>query len=165
MEAMKRITMKAVLVALIAVFAVACAGPPTVKTAAGQEETIAAAAPAAHPGVSDATRVAAYCAIEEAAVVALRPFRQAENPPRFGRIIGEAASLAITVSEVAPDEIAAALRTQRAELRRINNAVRHGTYDVLAHSRPGLRLTTRSQAFLDAVAAIATFDRDVCGID
>ena len=164
MEAMKRITMKAAVVALIAVFAVACAGPPTVKTAVGREETIAAAAPAAHPGVSDATRVAAYCAIEQTAVVTLKPFRQAENPPRFAWIVGEAASLATTVSEVAPDEIAAHLRTQRAELRRVDNAVRRGTYDVLAYSRPGMRLTTRSQAFLAAVAAIATFDRDVCGI-
>ena len=164
MEAVVRITLKVALVTLIAVFAVAC-GPPTVKTAVGQGETIEAAAQAVDPDVSESTRVSAYCAIEETAVTSLRPFRQAENPPRFGRVIGRAASLAVTVAEVAPDQIAGALRTQRSELRRIDQWVEQGTYDVLAYSRPGMRLTTRSQAFLQAVAAIAAFDREVCGIE
>lgn len=164
MEAVKWFAKRALLVVLIGVFAASC-GPPTVRTAVGEGETIAAAAQANGPTVSDATRTAAYCAIEETAVKTLRPFRAAENPPHFARTIAKAASLAITVAEVAPDRIAGALRTQRAELRRVNAAIQNGTYDVVAYSRPGLRLTTRSQAYLAAVAAIATFDRDVCGID
>ncbi|MGH2784542.1 MAG: hypothetical protein ACRDJ1_04740 [Actinomycetota bacterium] len=164
MKAFTRLTGQAAIIVLFAVLAAACAGPPTVKTAVGQQETIAAAVQAVGADVSPATRVAAYCAIEQTAVESLRPFRQPKNPPNVGEIADEAASLAVTVFEVAPDEIAEALRVQRSVIGQIDRALTEGTYDVIAYGRSITRFTTRTVAFLNAVAEIAAFDREVCGI-
>ena len=164
MKAYMRMSLRSAIVAMFAVIVAACAGPPTVKTAVGQEETVAAAVQAVGADLSPATRVAAYCAIERTAIEALRPFRQPKNPPNVGEIADHAATLAVTVAEVAPDEIADALRVQRSMLGQIDRAVTDGIYDVVAYGRSFARFTTRTMAFMDAVADIAAFDREVCGI-
>lgn len=164
MKAYMRMSLRSAIVAMFAVIVAACAGPPTVKTAVGEEETIAAAVQAVGADLSPATRVAAYCAIERTAVDALRPFRQPKNPANVGEIADQAATLAVTVAEVAPGEIAEALQIQRSVLGQIDRAVSDGTYDVVAYGRTYVRFTSRTMAFMDAVADIAAFDRDVCGI-
>lgn len=164
MSSIRRFMVVAATALVLAALAAACAGPPTVRTAVGQEETLTAAAEATQQDVSPATRVKAYCAVERTAAAAFAPFRGTAAGSSDPAVVQRALTLAVAVAEIAPPEIADDLWTQRSTLRQIAYAIAQGTYDVYMYRRPGPRDATRSPAFLGATARITAFDRDVCGI-
>lgn len=157
MKALKRITSTAAMVVAIALAAAAC-GTPTVTMADGQQ----APAPQTQE-ISEATRVQAYCALESTAAETLKAFRDGRTWRPSPSRVHDAATLAKSLTEVAPEQIVDSLQVHLTALRQLDRAFRIGTYDVMAFHRPMPRDATKRVAFADAAAAIAAFDAEVCG--